>query len=349
MSFLWPKLLWLLLALPACVAAYVWLLRRRRPAIGYSNIELVREALGPTTPWRRHVPPALLLGACLAALLAAARPSALVTLPSQFQTIILAIDVSLSMRATDVQPDRITAAQAAAKAFIGDHPPRSRIGIVSFGGSAQLVQPPTDSNDELIAAIDRFQLQRGTATGSALLVSLATLFPDEGIDVGTAVLGQSKDGSGGKGRAIDAPAAARPPPAPVKPGSYNAGVIVLLSDGRRTTGPDPLEIAKMVADRGVRVFTVGFGTKEGATIGGDGWSAYVRLDEDSLKAVAAMTRGEYFHAATGADLRKVYEELNSRFVLERRETEITALFSLGAVALAALAMLLSLRWFGRSA
>jgi Ca-activated chloride channel family protein len=125
-------------------------------------------------------------------------------------------------------------------------------------------------------------------------------------------------------------------------------VIVLLSDGRRTTGPDPLEIAKIVADRGVRVFTVGFGTKEGATIGGDGWSAYVRLDEDSLKAVAAMTRGEYFHAATGADLRKVYEELNSRFVMERRETEITALFSLGAVALAALAMLLSLRWFGRT-
>lgn len=347
MSFLWPKMLWLLLALPACVAAYVWLLRRRRRAIGYSNLELVREALGPYRNWRRHIPPALLLAALTAGLLAVARPSAMVTLPSQFQTIILAIDVSLSMRATDVQPDRITAAQSAAKAFIGDHPPRSRIGIVSFGGSAQLVQPPTDSNDELNAAIDRFQLQRGTATGSALLVSLATLFPDEGIDVGSVVLGQSNAGAG-KGRAIDAPAATRPPPAPVKPGSYHSGVIVLLSDGRRTTGPDPLEIAKMVADHGVRVFTVGFGTKEGATIGGDGWSAYVRLDEDSLKAVAAMTRGEYFHAATGADLRKVYEELNSRFVMERRETEITALFSLGAAALAALAMLLSLRWFGRA-
>jgi Ca-activated chloride channel family protein len=348
MSFLWPKMLWLLLALPACVAAYFWLLGRRRSAIGYSNLDLVREALGPRKPWRRHVPPALLLGSLAAALLAVARPSAVVTLPSQFQTIILAIDVSLSMRATDVQPDRITAAQSAAKAFIGDHPPRSRIGIVSFGGSAQLVQPPTDSNEELLAAIDRFQLQRGTATGSALVVSLATLFPDEGIDISSVVLGQS-GGAAGRGRAIDAPTPSKPPPAPVKPGSYPSGVIVLLSDGRRTTGPDPIEVAKMVADHGVRVFTVGFGTKEGAMIGMDGWSAYVRLDEESLKAVAQMTRGEYFHAATGADLKKVYEELNSRFVLERRETEVTALFSIAALLLGALAVLLSLRWFGRTA
>lgn len=348
MSFLWPKMLWLLLALPGCVAAYLWLLRQRRAAIGYSSLDLVREALGPNKAWRRHVPPALLLGAVTAALFAVARPSAMVTLPSQFQTIILAIDVSLSMRASDVQPDRITAAQAAAKAFIGDHPPRSRIGIVSFGGSAQLVQPPTDSNEELLAAIDRFQLQRGTATGSALAVALATLFPDEGIDVSTVVLGQAGGGSG-RGRAIDAPAPSKPPPAPVKPGSYPSGVIVLLSDGRRTTGPDPIEVAKMVADRGVRVFTVGFGTKEGAMIGGDGWSAYVRLDEESLKAVAAMTRGEYFHAATGSDLKKIYEDLNSRFVMERRETEITSLFSLAALLLGALALLLSLRWFGRTA
>jgi Ca-activated chloride channel family protein len=348
MSFLWPQMLWLLLALPACVAAYVWLLRRRKAAVGYASLSLVREAMGTRPGLRRHVPPALFLIALAAALVAVSRPTAVVTLPSQFQTIVLAIDVSLSMRASDVLPDRITAAQAAARSFIEDHPPRARIGIVSFGGSAQLVQKPTDRNEDLIAAIDRFQLQRGTATGSALVVSLATLFPDQDIDVESVVFGRAGGGGGGKGVAIDRPARPeRERPAPVKPGSYASGVIVLLSDGRRTTGPDPIEVAKMAADRGVRVFTVGFGTVEGATIGFEGWSAYVRLDEETLKAVAELTRGEYYHAGTAADLKKVYQELNTRFVMERRDTEVTSLFSLAAALLAAAAGALSLAWFGR--
>ena len=349
MSFLWPQMLWLLLALPACVAAYVWLLKRRKAAVGYASLSLVREAMGTRPGLRRHVPPALFLLALAAALVAVSRPTAVVTLPSQFQTIVLAIDVSLSMRASDVLPDRITAAQAAARSFIEDHPPRARIGIVSFGGSAQLVQKPTDRSEDLIAAIDRFQLQRGTATGSALVVSLATLFPDEGIDVESVVFGRAGGGGGaGKGVSIDRPAKPeRERPAPVKPGSYTSGVIVLLSDGRRTTGPDPIEVAKMAADRGVRVFTVGFGTVEGATIGFEGWSAYVRLDEETLKAVAEMTRGEYYHAGTAADLKKVYQELNTRFVMERKDTEVTSLFSLAAALLAAAAGVLSLAWFGR--
>jgi Ca-activated chloride channel family protein len=350
MSFLWPGLLWLLLVVPGLVAAYVWLLRRRRAAVRFASLLLVREAMESHRPWRRHVPPALLLLALIAALVAIARPTAVVTLPSQYQTIVLAIDVSLSMRATDVLPDRITAAQAAARAFVADHPPRARIGLVAFGGSAQLVQKPTDRSEDLIAAIDRFQLQRGTATGSALVVSLATLFPDAGIDVESVVFGRASPGSG-RGVPIDRPApqTERERPPPVKPGSYASGVIVLLSDGRRTTGPDPLEVARMAADRGVRVFTVGFGTVEGATIGFEGWSAYVRLDEETLKAVADITRGEYFHAGTANDLKKVYQELNTRFVLERRDTEVTALFSALAALLAVAAGVLSIAWFGRVA
>lgn len=349
MSFLWPAMLWLLLVVPGLVAAYVWLLRRRRSAVRFASLSVVREAMGAQRPWRRHVPPALLLLALIAALVAIARPTAVVTLPSQYQTIVLAIDVSLSMRATDVLPDRITAAQAAARAFIEEHPPRARIGLVAFGGSAQLVQKPTDRSDDLIAAIDRFQLQRGTATGSALVVSLATLFPDEDIDVESVVFGRSAR-DGGRGIPIDRPPRPeRERPPPVKPGSYASGVIVLLSDGRRTTGPDPIEVARMAADRGVRVFTVGFGTVEGATIGFEGWSAYVRLDEETLKAVADITRGEYYHAGTASDLKKVYQDLNARFVLERRDTEVTALFSALAALLAAVAGALSLTWFGRFA
>jgi Ca-activated chloride channel family protein len=347
MDFLWPRMLWLLLVVPLMVATYVWLLGRRKAAVRYASLGLVREALGSRSRLRRHVPPALLLLALIAALLASARPTAVITLPSQYQTIVLAIDVSLSMRANDVMPDRITAAQAAAKAFIADHPPRARIGIVAFGGSAQLVQKPTERTDDLIAAIDRFQLQRGTATGSALVVSLATLFPDEGIDVESVVFGR---GGRDANRGVPLDRAGRPevsPPAPVRPGSYASGVIVLLSDGRRTTGPDPIEVAKMAADRGVRVFTVGFGTLEGATIGFEGWSAYVRLDEEALKAVASITRGEYYHASTATDLKKVYQDLNSRFVLERKDTEVTSLFSAAAALLAALAGVLSIAWFGR--
>jgi len=347
MSFLWPQMLWLLLAVPLCVAAYLWLLGRRKAAVTYASLALVRDAIGPGSRIRRHVPPLLFLLALVAALVAMARPTAIVTLPSQYQTIVLAIDVSLSMRANDVLPDRITAAQAAAKAFIADHPPRARIGLVAFGGSAQMVQKPTDRTDDLLAAIDRFQLQRGTATGSALVVALATLFPDEGIDIESVVFGR---GGRDHGRGVPIDRTAQPNkilPPPVKPGSYESGVIVLLSDGRRTTGPDPIAVAQMAADRGVRVFTVGFGTLEGATIGFEGWSAYVRLDEEALKAVAQITQGEYYHAGTASDLKKVYQDLNTRFVLERKDTEVTSLFSLVAALLAGIAGVLSIAWFGR--
>jgi Ca-activated chloride channel family protein len=309
-------------------------MRRRKQALVYPSLAIVREAIGPRQGWRRFVPPALMLLALAFGLIAIARPTAAVTLPSQFQTIVLAIDVSLSLRATDVQPDRISAAQVAAKAFIEDQASRSRIGIVSFGGSAQLVQKPTDSSEDLIAAIDRFQLPRGTATGNALVVALATLFPDDGIEVESVVFGRS--GASDAGRGASAPA----PRAPIKPGAYRSGVIVLLSDGRRTAGPNPIEVAKMAAERGVRVFTVGFGTVEGATISFDGWSASIRLDEETLKAVAEITRGEHYHAGPAADLKKVYEVLNACFVMERGETEVTALFAGSAATLAIAAGLL---------
>ena len=339
MSFLWPQLLWALALLPAIVAAYFWLLRRRKAAALYSSLLLIRPALQTGSRFRRHIPPLLLLLAVSLALVALARPSAKLTLPTQFQTIVLAIDVSLSMRATDVSPDRITAAQAAALTFVETRPPRSRIGIVSFGGSAQLVQAPTDRSEDLIAAIDRFQLQRGTATGSALAVALNTLFPGE-VDVEGMVFGRGSAARAGNPATQAAPAV---------PGSYPSGVIVLLSDGRRTTGPDPIDIAQWVADRGVRVFTVGFGTVEGAMIGAEGWSAYVKLDEEALKAVAQITRGEYFHAASAEDLKKVYADLNTRFVLEHKETELTGLFCGAAALLLFTSLALSLRWFGRPA
>ena len=344
MHFLWPELLWLTLGLPLLLAAYVLALgRRKKEVVRFTSLAPVREAIGPAQKIKRHLPPALFLLALAAALLAAARPIAVVTLPAQFLTIVLAMDVSRSMLATDVEPTRISAAQAAAKAFITDLPRNVRLGIVTFAGTASIVQTPTENREEMLAAINRFELQRATATGSGLLLSLATLFPEEGFDLPTVIYGEGF--SRGSAPLGGAEKKKKKEHKPVPPASYASGAIILISDGRRTTGPDPVEIAKIAADYGVRVFTVGFGTLDGALVGSESFSFYARLDEPTLKEIAAITKGEYFHAGTAADLRKVYESLSLKFALERRETEVSALFSAAAALLVLGALLLSLLWF----
>jgi Ca-activated chloride channel family protein len=341
MSFQWPNLLWGLLAVPALIGLYLWLLgRRKRSTVRLASISVAREALGRGPGWRRHVPPALLLGAVTVLLFAAARPLAVVTLPLTERTIMLAMDVSGSMRATDVKPNRFVASQEAAKAFVNALPRDVRVGIVSFAGTAAVVQAPTTSREDIIAAIDRFQLQRGTATGSGIVLSLATMFPDDEIEIAQ-ITGQ---------RLMPKPLGDTKPKKefkPVEPGSYSSGAIIMLTDGQRTTGTDPLDAAKMAAQRGVRVYTVGVGTTSGETIGFEGWSMRVRLDEETLKQVALLTRAEYFFAGTAQDLLKVYESLSSKLVVERKETEVTALFGLLAAALVVAAAALSLWWFGR--
>jgi len=337
-------MLWLLLIVPLLVAGYFYLLRRKQEsALRYASLSMVKEAIGAQR-FRRHIPPLLFLLALIAMLVAVARPAAVVTLPSQHQTIILAMDVSGSMRAVDVQPNRISAAQAAAKAFVAEQPSNVRIGVVSFAATASVVQTPTHNRDDIIAAIDRFQLQRGTAIGSGIIVSLATIFPDAGIDVSSLIYGRYAS----RGVPLDqAGKAEKPPFKPVPPGSYTSAAIILLTDGQRTTGPDSMEAARMAADRGIRVFTVGIGTTKGETIGYEGWSMRVRLDEDTLKAIADVTRGQYFYAGTATDLKKVYESLNSRFLLEKKDMEISALFAAAAALTGLVSALLSLLWFNR--
>lgn len=319
MNFLWPEALWLALAAPALAIIYY---ARRPKAI---------PGMPRSTGWRKHVPPVLFFAALAIAALAAARPTALITLPSQQRTIILTVDVSLSMRAGDVLPSRLVAAQTAAKDFIREQPGDARIGIVSFAGTAVVVQQPTKDREELIAAIDRLQLDRHTAIGSGIIVSLAALFPNDGIDVET---------FGKRG----APAGNVKP---VPPGSNTNAAIILLTDGRRTIGPDPLQAARLASDRGVRVYTVGFGNANGAPVQVEGYSIYMMFDEETLKAIAALTGAEYFHATSGAELKKIYDSLSSKFVLQREQTEVTAFFAAVAAALLVAAVGLSLAWFGR--
>ena len=345
MTFMWPQFLWLLLAVPLLVAVYVCLLRRKKKlTLRYASLSIVKEAMGAGMHWRRHVPPILFLLAIAAMLLASSRPFAVITLPSTQQTIILAMDVSGSMRATDVKPNRLVAAQNAAKAFLADLPRTVKVGIVAFAGSAQVVQPATLSREDLVAAIDKFQLQRATAIGSAIVVSLAELFPDEGIDLSAMTYGNARP----RGIPLDqAPKKAKKEFVPVPPGSYTSAAIILLTDGQRTTGVDTLEAAKMAADRGVRIYTVGVGTVDGETIGFEGWSMRVRLDEATLKSVALATQAEYFYAGTAESLKTVYQKLSSRLTVEKKETEISGLLALVASVLAIASAALSLLWFNR--
>jgi Ca-activated chloride channel homolog len=346
-TFVWPQFLWLLLILPLLVAVYLWLLKRRKKvSVQYSNLALVKQALGKQPAWRRHLPPALMLVALGAMLFAAARPMTIIQLPSNKQTIMLAMDVSGSMRAKDVEPSRLVAAQNAAKAFLTELPRHVRVGIVAFAGSAQLAQLPTLSREDLVTAIDSFQLQRGTATGNGIALSLATLFPDDGIDISQMQWGANASMSP-RARPLGEAKKEETKKEPVAPGSYTSAAIIMLTDGQRTTGIDPLEAAKMAADRGVRVYTVGVGTVNGETIGFDGWSMRVRLDEETLKQIANRTAAEYFYAGTAADLKKVYEALSSRLGVEKRETEVSGIVSLIAAVFALLAAGLSVAWFGR--
>lgn len=347
MKFLWPMYLWLLLLIPLLVGGYLLLLRRHRRAVRFSDLGLVKEALSGRQ-FRRHIPPLLFLLAMLVMLLAVSRPTALITLPSNQRTIIMAIDVSLSMRASDVQPSRIVAAQTAAKAFIQDLPTDMRVGIVTFAGTASVAQAPTQNREDLIAAIDRFDLQRHTAIGSGIIVSLATLFPDAGFDIESAM----PRGPGSRAATRSAPIESAPKAekkafTPVAPGSYSSAAIVLLTDGRRTTGPLPVDAARMAADRGVRVFTVGFGSAAGASVNTDGYSMFMAFDEETLKIIADVTRAEYFHASSAEGLRKVYDTLNNKFSMEKTETEVSALFAAFAALLALAAGLLSLLWYHR--
>jgi Ca-activated chloride channel family protein len=347
MTFLWMQMLWGLLILPVLVAAYLWLLKRRKAhAIRYASLSIVRQAMGAGPGFRRHIPPLLFLAALAVMILAVARPAAVVTLASQRATVLLTMDVSGSMRARDVEPSRIEASQAAAKAFIKDQPRDVRIGLVAFAGAAFLVQAPTTDRDELTEAIDRMELQRGTATGSGILVAMQTLFPEEQFDVGAPPWAREYPFAD-QGSALGTAAPAKPKPEPVPPGSYQAGLIVVMTDGVTTAGPDPVEVARIAADHGVRVFTVGFGSLDGEVIGFGGRRGRAQLDEESLKAVADMTKGQYFRATTSDQLKAIYRGLNRQLIKERRETEITAWFAGVGAALAVLAAGLSMLWFNR--
>jgi Ca-activated chloride channel family protein len=275
---------------------------------------------------------------------AMARPFAVIPIASFRDRVILAIDVSNSMQATDMEPSRLAAAQAAAKDFIDKQPSTTQIGIVAFAATALPIQRPTYDREQLLKAIEKLEAQEGTAVGGAIQVALQALYPKENFELEREGEGEKESEAAPLGQGRRNPETDR-----VKkdPGSEDSAAIILLTDGEATAGPQPLAVARLAAERGVRVFTVGVGTEEGEVVKAGGISMRVKLDERVLKEIADLTLARYFLASTATDLREIYDNLNARLTTETRELEITAFvvaFAAGAIAIGAM---LSLAWFDR--
>lgn len=351
MRFLWPEMLLTLFLIPILAVGYLWLLRRRkRVAVIAPDLSVIRMAQAGQRTYRRHIPPVLCLAAIACGLIGAAGPSARVTLPADYTTLILTMDISRSMLAEDIPPNRSKASQEAVKTFIQGLPQNVRLGLVTFAGTAQRAHAITDNRQDVYDAIDRFQLQRGTATGSGLLLALDMLLPEAGIKLESSVYGWETSAAQDKQRdqtivAGSSRTFSQVDQASGPPGSYRSGAVVLLSDGRRTVGPDPIEAARVAARLGVRVHTVAFGTPEGFIPGFEGLSFYARVDEETLRQMAQITHGEFFRATNATDLQGIYEHLATRIRLERQDTQIGALFAVASILLVLIAIGSSLLWF----
>ena len=358
MDLLSPGFLLLLGLLPVLVAVRVWILRRRRSGLRYSSLSLVREALPGSSRIRRHLPFALFVLALASLVIAMARPVDIVSVPAGQTTVILAMDVSRSMCATDIPPNRLVAAEAAATSFIDRHGSTTQIGIVAFAGFAEIVQSPTTDQEVLFDVVQSLTTGRRTAIGSAILKSLDAI--------------AEIDKSVAPSETEDSPPDAAPVPVPV--GAYAPAIVVLLTDGANNAGPPPVVAAQQAAARGVRVYTIGFGTanpggesppcglqfvgREPAGSpdaggfgfgfgggGGGGQGGFRRaIDEETLKAVADATGGTYYPAESANELQTVFQNLPTDLITKHEVMEISVAFAALGVLLVALAILLGQAW-----
>ena len=347
MSFLWAGSLFLLALIPLFVVLYVWLLkRRRRYTVRFSSLALVREAASHQSRWRRHLPFIFFLLALTSLVLAMARPAATVMVPTNKATIIMAIDVSRSMCSNDIPPNRLEAAKSAARSFIRSNVQGREIGIVAFAGFAELIQPSTDNVRLLESAVESLTPARRTAIGSAILRSIDAI-----AEVDSRV--EPSDMS----EAVDQ----LPQPSS---GDYVPHIIVLLTDGSSNAGPFPLTAAQQAVERGIRVYTIGFGTNsnnsfmdcgadftENGQFGGGfgfgfgGGGGFRReIDEVTLRQIAELTGGNYYPATSASELENVFQNLPTYVTTTRETTEITAFFTAIAALLGILAMILSFMW-----
>jgi Ca-activated chloride channel family protein len=347
MSFFWPGFLLLLGLIPVLIGVYLWVQRRRRRyVVRYSSLSLVRVANPSQSRLRRYLPLSLFLFALVCLVTAMSRPIIITREPTDQTAIILAIDVSRSMCSTDISPNRLVAAQEAALSFIQRQESKTLIGVVAFAGFAELIQAPTTDSEVLETAVDSLMTGRRTAIGSAILRSLDTI-----AEIDSSVAPISTDGSSGAS------------PTPVPRGAYTPNIIILLTDGVSNSGPMPLDAAQMAADRGVRVYTIGFGTANGSgfpscpnqfyggepfsgrqQFGGGGGGFRRGIDEATLIQIAEMTGGTYHSAESAGELQKVFRSLPTYLISEHGVVEISFAFTIVGGLLALIAIVLGMLW-----
>lgn len=338
MEFIIPPLLWWLALAPLLLGGYVWAqTRRARDAVPFSNVALLYAALAgrPSTAGRRHVPAALLVAAVGLAAVALARPALRTPLPKERVTIMLVVDVSGSMSASDMFPSRLAAAKRASKAFVDVLPPGFRVGVVSFSSDASLVQAVTDDHAAVRAAIDSLTIGGGTAIGEGIQIALAAL-PPEGTD------GEGVPSLGAPPQSGQLPGmpAGQPPAGP-------PGIILLLTDGANTEGAPPLNASEQARSANVPVFTVGMGRRGGAGgpfgLGGRGGG----IDEPLLREIAAQTGGQYYYAPNGGELRRVYNDLGLALGWDWERREIGQYVAMAALTASTLGLCLAFLWLHR--
>jgi Ca-activated chloride channel family protein len=330
MSFIWPALLWSLIAIPFLVWLYLRMQKRRSQyAVHYGSLGLVQQASGRGVGSRRHISAILFLIGLIILFVALARPQMVLGLPKVEGIVILAFDVSGSMSADDFEPTRLEAAKAVAKDFVSRQPSSVQVGVVAFSESGFSVELPSNDQAAIIASIDRLKPQRGTSLASGIIVSLNTI---------ATITGQPPIISGDQTQGTE------PTPVPT-PVAENSAVIVLLTDGENNVNPDPLEAAKQATERGVRIHTIAIGSVEGVTLEVNGFNVHTKVDEATLQQIAETTEGQYFNAQSEEDLRAIYESIEPHLVIEQDETEVTAVFAGLSILFLLIGGMLSLLWF----
>jgi len=326
MTFIWPWMLISLLLIPLFLGVYLRLLKgQRQAAADLGPMGTIRDHSGRIPSARRHIPALLLLIGLALLLFGLARPEMYVDLPRIEGTLILAFDVSSSMTADDLEPTRLDAAKAAARALVEDQPSAVQIGVVAFSNGGLIVQPPTDDQTAVFAAIDRLDPQGATSLAQGILTSLNAI-AGEPISIDPEALQEGM---------------------PIEIGSYPSAVVLLLTDGENTTAPDPLELAQLAAVAGVRIYPVGIGSPEGAVLQIDGYSILSQLDEATLQAIASLTNGSYYLAGDRESLQQIYKNVDLQLTISGDQMEVTALFGGIGLLFFLVGGALSLLWFGR--
>lgn len=349
MTFLAPLLLLGLLLIPVLIGLYVVVQRRRaRYAVRFTNLDLLANIAPRQPSWRRHVPTAVYLAAVSLLVLGLARPTMVVAVPREDATVLLTIDVSGSMKATDVAPTRLDAAREAARSFIDQLPAEIRVGIVTFASRPVTLVTPTTDRAELEAALDGLAPQDGTAMGDALMqvLDIAEAIQDGDTAAATPDPTTTPDASAAPDASAD------PDVATDSPADEPLVAAILLSDGANSVGDaEPLDAAERAADLGVPVYTIALGTASGEVTVEDQFGQPVTLavppDRETLAQIAEITEATAFDAPTAEDLATVYDSLQSRVGFTEEQQEITAWFAAAALLLVVLGAGLSALWFGR--